>query len=52
MILFEETCPLAVNAVLYVYIFAQYEVPVVSPVMVALVPLVAVQYVVALVVVP
>jgi hypothetical protein len=50
--LFEETVPLAVNEELYVYIFAQYEVPVVSPVMVALVPVVAVQYVVALVVVP
>jgi hypothetical protein len=52
MMLFEETVPLAVNAALYVYIFAQYVVPVVSPVMVALVPPVAVQYVVALLVVP
>ena len=43
MTLVEDTVPLAVNKVLYVYIFAQYEVPVVSPVIVALVPLVAVQ---------
>ena len=52
MTLVEETCPEAENKVFFVVTFAQYDVPVVSPVTVALVPLVVVQYVVGLDVVP
>jgi hypothetical protein len=48
----DETVPLAVNKVFFVVTFAQYDVPVVNPVTVALVPLVVVQYVVGLDVVP
>jgi hypothetical protein len=52
MMLFEETCPEAENNVFFVVTFAQYDVPVVNPVTVALVPLVVVQYVVGFDVVP
>jgi hypothetical protein len=52
MMLFEETCPEAENNVFFVVTFAQYDVPVVNPVTVAVVPLVLVQNVVGLDVVP
>ena len=52
VMLFEETVPLAENDVFFVVTFAQYVVPVVRPVTVALVLLVFVQYVVGLDVVP
>jgi len=50
--LFDETVPLAVNEVFFVVTFAQYDVPVVRPVTVAVVPPVLTQNVVGLAVVP